>query len=105
MLSRIRWFLIIAILLLLAVFTLANTGSVRVRMPLFFSAEIPLAMLIALSTLLGFMLGALWTAWTLRRGRAQSESRAESRETTSSRDRRLGQKSATDAGSEPMADR
>ena len=65
--SRFRWFLIISGVLVLMVFSLANTESVPVRMPLVFKADVPLAMLLALSALIGFMIGALWTAWMLRR--------------------------------------
>lgn len=75
MLSRIRWFLVVASVLLLAVFSLANTQSVSVGMPLVFRREIPLAMLLAASALIGFMVGSLWTAWMLRR-RRKAESAA-----------------------------
>ncbi len=65
--ARIRWFLIISGILLLTIFSLSNTGSVSIQMPLVFSAEIPLSMLLAISGLIGFMVGALWTAWVLRK--------------------------------------
>lgn len=75
MISQIRWFLIVFGVLLLAVFSLANTESVSVGMPLVFRAQVPLSMLLAVSSLIGFMVGSLWTAWMLRR-RRKAESAA-----------------------------
>ncbi|OYP36810.1 lipopolysaccharide assembly protein LapA domain-containing protein [Rhodopirellula sp. MGV] len=69
--ARIRWGLIISGILVLVVFSLANTAAVDVRMPLMFQISVPLAMLLALAGLIGFMVGALWTAWMLRRRSAQ----------------------------------
>jgi uncharacterized integral membrane protein len=65
--ARLRWFLIISGVLVLVVFSLANTASVPVGMPFVFHADVPLAMLLALSALIGFMIGSLWTVWMLRR--------------------------------------
>lgn len=65
--AKIRWFLIISGVLVLMVFSLANTESVPVGMPFVFQAEVPLAMLLAISALIGFMIGSLWTAWMLHR--------------------------------------
>ena len=65
--ARIRWFLIISGVLVLMVFSLANTESVPIRMPFLFQRDAPLAMLLAISALIGFMVGALWTAWMLHR--------------------------------------
>ena len=64
--ARIRWILIIIGVSVLLVFSLANTNSVPIRMPLVFEKKVPLAMLLAGSALIGFMIGALWTAWMLR---------------------------------------
>ncbi|WP_182869071.1 lipopolysaccharide assembly protein LapA domain-containing protein [Rhodopirellula sp. JC639] len=65
--ARIRWFLIISGVLVLMIFSLSNTQRVLLRMPLVFHVEVPLAMLLAISGLIGFMVGALWTAWMLHR--------------------------------------
>ena len=65
--ARIRWFLIISGVLVLMIFSLANTERVPIQMPFVFHSEVPLAMLLAISGLIGFMVGALWTAWMLRR--------------------------------------
>ena len=70
--QRIRWFLIISGVLVLMVFSLSNTKSVSVQMPLLFHAEIPLSMLLAIAGLIGFMVGALWTAWMLRRRKSKA---------------------------------
>ena len=70
--QRIRWFLIISGVLVLMVFSLSNTKSVSVQMPLLFHAEIPLSMLLAIAGLIGFMVGALWTAWMLRRRKSKT---------------------------------
>ncbi|WP_390621711.1 LapA family protein [Roseiconus nitratireducens] len=43
-------------------------------MPLVFNTELPLAMLLAVSFLIGFMVGSLWTAWMLRRPAAHKTS-------------------------------
>jgi uncharacterized integral membrane protein len=67
--ARIRWFLIVAGVLALMVFSLANTESVPIGMPLLFHTTAPLAMLLAIFWLIGFMVGALWTAWMLHRRR------------------------------------
>lgn len=69
--ARIRWFLIISGVLVLMVFSLSNTQSVPIRMPFVFHKEVPLAMLLAISGLIGFMVGALWTAWMLHRQKSQ----------------------------------
>ncbi|QEF98018.1 hypothetical protein Mal15_20640 [Stieleria maiorica] len=65
--ARIRWFLIISGVLVLMIFSLSNTQRVLLQMPLVFHVEVPLAMLLAISGLIGFMVGALWTAWMLHR--------------------------------------
>ncbi|MEM6469748.1 MAG: LapA family protein [Planctomycetota bacterium] len=65
--SRVRWFLILSGLLLLVVFSLSNTRAVPVRMPFLLDSEIPLAVLLAFSAVIGFTVGSLWTAWMLRR--------------------------------------
>lgn len=70
--SRIRWFLIIFGVSVLMIFSLSNTESVPIRMPLVFNAEVPLSMLLAISGLIGFMVGALWTAWMLHRKKDRS---------------------------------
>lgn len=67
--ARIRWFLIISGVLVLMIFSFSNTDAVPIRMPLVFRVEVPLAMLLAMSALIGFMVGALWTAWVLHRTR------------------------------------
>ncbi|MFU7558373.1 lipopolysaccharide assembly protein LapA domain-containing protein [Stieleria sp. JC731] len=78
--ARIRWGLIISGVLVLVIFSLANTASVDVRMPLLFQVSVPLAMLLALAGLIGFMVGALWTAWMLRRRSAQISKQATSKQ-------------------------
>lgn len=65
--SRVRWFLIISGLLVLVVFSLSNTDRVAVRMPFVLDTQVPLAMLLGLAAVIGFMIGSLWTAWMLRR--------------------------------------
>ncbi|MEM0924720.1 MAG: LapA family protein [Planctomycetota bacterium] len=65
--SRLRWFLVLTGLLVLVVFSLSNTNAVPVRMPFLLDREVPLAMLLALSAVIGFAVGSLWTAWMLRR--------------------------------------
>ena len=65
--TRIRWTLIVLGIMVLVVFSLANTAPVQVRMPLLFQTDVPLAMVLALAGLIGFMVGSLWTAWMLRR--------------------------------------
>ena len=70
--ARLRWFLIISGVLVLMVFSLANTESVPVGMPFVFHTDVPLAMLLAISALIGFMIGSLWTAWMLRRKPAKT---------------------------------
>ena len=57
--QRIRWFLIISGVLVLMVFSLSNTKSVSVQMPLLFHAEIPLSMVLAIAGLIGFSLGMI----------------------------------------------
>ena len=74
--ARIRWFLIISGILVLMIFSLANTESVPVGMPFVFQADVPLAMLLAISALIGFMIGALWTAWMLRHRKTASGKKA-----------------------------
>lgn len=71
--ARFRWFLIISGILVLMVFSLANTESVPIRMPFVFQREVPLAMLLAISALIGFMVGALWTAWMLHRKKDKAD--------------------------------
>ena len=73
--QRIRWFLIISGVLVLMIFSLSNTESVPVQMPLLFYAKIPLSMLLAIAGLIGFMVGALWTAWMLRRQKSKTSGR------------------------------
>ncbi|WP_350494720.1 LapA family protein [Roseiconus lacunae] len=89
--ARIRWGLIISGILVLVIFSLANTAPVEVRMPLLFDVQVPLAMVLALSALIGFMVGALWTAWMLRRRSAQS-----SRQTSRSNGKSSGAKTPSD---------
>ncbi|TWU04481.1 LapA family protein [Stieleria varia] len=69
MMQRIRWFLLLFGVVVLLVFSLANTESVPVEMPFLFSTELPLAMLMVVTSGIGFVLGSLTTAWMLRRGR------------------------------------
>jgi len=73
--ARLRWFLIISGVVVLMVFSLANTESVPVGMPFVFHTDVPLAMLLAISALIGFMIGSLWTAWMLRRKPAKPDTK------------------------------
>jgi uncharacterized integral membrane protein len=82
MMQRIRWFLLILGIIVLLVLGLANQTSVPVKMPLVFEAELPLAMLLAATSAISFVLGALLTGWMLRSRGKEKPEKKEAAETT-----------------------
>lgn len=73
MMQRIRWFLLILGIVVLLVFSLANRDPVSVEMPFVFNADLPLSMLLLVTSAIGFILGSVMTAWMLHRNRKATE--------------------------------
>lgn len=72
--QKIRWFLLIIAILLALTLTLQNNEGVPVRL-LWMDREMPLSIMLASTTAVGFLVGALTTALMLRRGKSQSPSK------------------------------
>ncbi len=77
MMQRIRWFLLILGIIVLLVVALANQKLVEIKIPLLFAGEVNVSTLLLASTTLGFLFGALMTAWMLRSHRKSKAAAAD----------------------------
>jgi uncharacterized integral membrane protein len=74
--QKIRWFFLIAAILLALAIVLQNNTSVPVQL-FWLQRSLPLSALLLSTTAIGFLLGALVTAWMLRRrGKAANAKKA-----------------------------
>ena len=68
MMQKIRWFFLIAVIVLVLVVALQNNHQTQVHL-LLHERSLPLSMLLLSTTAIGFLFGALITASMLRSGR------------------------------------